>query len=509
MNRLLAWSLIAVAGVVAAPAAAHAAPRLYSIAEFNAAQANLRGVEIRVEGRVSTYGNNIIRFRHCDKVLFRTPEGLLASLKGVKNVEVTGTLTREDGRTEFQVTSVRQLPTDLETFQKRRREVRLDSPEQWSELGEWARRRAAFYDNDPDLLARGEEALLRAIEIRRRNAARTAPEQFLQLAADVRKLNLPETLYRSLVHEAYWLRWELTQKKTGAVLEALASDIEHDLPGSAEPLRAPDAALRKKYLANPLKIYDVADEPERRALHRMLYSEVVLRQISSRLASDAGNGFEMADLLEQRLPEQRALAESWRDRALAGRAAEVDTLPRKEMLALAEQYRTRNQPRQADQIIESWLTLRRRKLQADDIEGLLQLTDEYRTLLKRDDVADRILFEVYEANPGATETAERLERRGYRLKDGRWITAEEFNTRPEGMLERALREGRVEVGMTGAQVRKSVGEPLVIAKAATAGLVTEIWIYGQGNAARLVIRLAKRATQRDLAVVSLDNVLAH
>jgi hypothetical protein len=70
-------------------------------------------------------------------------------------------------------------------------------------------------------------------------------------------------------------------------------------------------------------------------------------------------------------------------------------------------------------------------------------------------------------------------------------------------LERAIREGRVEPGMTAGNVRRALGEPLSKARAATAGQVTEIWTYGLSDASRLVVRLMKRAEQKESTVVDV------
>ena len=161
---------------------------------------------------------------------------------------------------------------------------------------------------------------------------------------------------------------------------------------------------------------------------------------------------------------------------------------------------------EADHLIETWLTIRLRKLEADDTEGLLELTDDYRKLLRQNDVANRLLIDAWKRNPKAADFTERLENEGYHLDGTNWVTAAEFNSRPEGQLEQAIREGRVEPGMTVSHVRRSLGEPAAQARAATAGQVTEVWRYEFSGSTQLVVRFVRRAAQAEMTVVGVAHL---
>jgi hypothetical protein len=264
-----------------------------------------------------------------------------------------------------------------------------------------------------------------------------------------------------------------------------------------------DDVLLKKYLAEPLETYASADASERRKIHRLLYADLIMRAIVARLEDDASNGFEIADQIDRVIPEQHSRAEEYRDRALKSRAAEIDKLTRAQVIELAEEYRSRQKPKQADQVLESWLTKRLRALDPDDTEGLLDVTNDYRRLLRQEALADRLLIEAWKRNPKVGDIIERLKELGYRLFEGSWLSAAEFSDRPEGHLEQAIRQGRIETGMTAGNVRRALGEPLSKARAATAGQVAEIWTYGLSDASRLVVRLVKRTDQKESTVVSV------
>ena len=506
---LAGWYGVLIAGglslLLGCPTLAHAAlPRLLSVQELNEQAARLSGRPLRVEGRVLLFGRDNLRFKNC-RIPFRSKEALPRFPRKVTNVEVTGRLQRVGDELEFQVERMTEQSSDISTYHERRRQLDGKTPERWYALGMWASQRGQFY-KDHELLALGEEASLRGIDLERRQTPPDRVALLTRLAARAKSMNLPSALQYSLIHEAYRLRIDALDKATVEQRRALAKDIDRDLPAAKTPLEPNDLPLTSRYAEKPLDVYEAADPAARRKIHRLMYTAALLPALTGELAADSSNGFDVAEQVDQQFPEQHKLAEQYRDQALAHRAGEVDKLTRREVLNLAEQYRDRKQPQQADRILESWLTLRRRRLDKNDVEGLLQVADDYRKLLRRNEISDRLLLESAERNPTSAEVAERLERAGYRLRDGVWLSAEDFDTRTESRLERALREGRVEPGMTGTQVRKGLGSPLSIARSATSGQICETWLYGQAETSRLAVLLVKRRSQLDLQVVEVRQV---
>jgi hypothetical protein len=460
-------------------------------------------VQYQVEGRGALLNRRRVQFRNC-RIQFEATNDLAAPSRRNSNLEVTGTVVR-DAQTKayfFQVESLRELPNDLETFLERRRTLRDQSAEAWYSLGDWARHRGEFY-KDQELLARAEEADLRGLEIEWHGPARGDSAKLLALADKAHRLGLPEKLAQELRHEALVDAWRKSRQKSGDALSGLLAQMAELLPDSTVPLSDPHTRLQEDYFAAPLDVYRSTDDLGRKTLHRLLYLDVLLRSIAPEIAADGSNGFAIAEKIDSLAPERHALAEKYRDRALAARAQEVETLTKTDMLALAEEYRDRQQPQRAEQLIESWLTLRQRRLEPDDTEGLIVLTDEYRTLLKRQDLADRLLKEGWKKNPRATDIAERLERAGYRLHEGAWLSASEYNNRPEGQLDQAIRAGRVEIGMSAGSVRRSLGEPQRLARSATSGQITEIWTYDQIGSTRLTVRLQRNRRQTESTVVEV------
>jgi len=458
---------------------------------------------IQVEGRVSLYSGRRLLLRNCP-IPFLSKTELPVLAHKIPNVEVTGKVLF-DARTReytFDVASVREAPSDVERFHEKRRQLRQAPAEDWYALGEWAASRGHFYSDD-DLLARSEEANQRGLEIERKSQARHDAPELLKLAAKARTLRLPQSISQELTHEAFWLLRESSRNFPAPRLEELAKQMAEELPDATVALNFWPADLWKRYELSAQETYAAADPAGRKRIHRLLYVDILLRAITPRLAADGSNGFEIADEIVRLLPERPDVADKFRDRALAARAAEVEKLTRSQMLDLREKYRDRGQAQVGERLIESWLTLRIRALEPDDTEGLLELTEDYRRLLKRDDVADRMLIEGWRRNPKASDLVERLDKAGWRLVEGSWITESDFANRPEGRLDRAIRAGLVEHGMTLAQVRRSRGKPDSLSRAVTAGQVTELWSYAVSNESHLIVRFVKRPGQEEPTVADV------
>lgn len=480
-----------------------------SVKEFNekleswkSADKDPSALTLEIEGRVKIYSNDRLTLENC-KVLFLSKAELPERTRKSLNVVVIGKVSRDPRTSEhtFRIASIRIIPGEIEQFFERRRKIRQGSAEDWYALGRWAAVRGEFYADDK-LLAHAEEAWRHGIEIERKARSKNDPEGLLELAGKALQYQML-TLGIELKHEAFHLLCEPSRELSADELEKLADRLVAALPGAREHFEFLPGELLADYKRSPLVTYSAANAATRRQLHRWLYVGLQLRLITAGLKPDGSNGFEIAEQIDRIVPEQRALAEHYRDQALQARAAEVEKLTRAQVIELFEQYRLRNQQRAADEFLESWLTLRKRRLESDDTEGLLILSEDYRRMLKRNDLADRMLIDGWERNPKAVDLKDRLEKEGYRLFEGRWISEQEFAARPEGKLEQAIRAGLVERGMTVGQVRRSRGQPDSQARSATAGQVTEFWTYRLADSTQLIVRFVKRAGQAEMSVAEV------
>ncbi len=458
-----------------------------------------------VEGRVTLYFQDHLRlFGMKDPPVLFVSNSELPDLNR-KWALVTGKVHIDPKSDEytFDVASAKEVPSDIEKFRDRRRKLFSTRPPapaaDWYEIGRWAEAHGQFYKDD-ELLKESAEAYRHGIDVDRRERAKDDPQGFFELAELAQSFRLPATVAQELTHEAFHLLVQHSANQPLPELVELAQRMAEKLPGALVPLEYSPLELAKQYQAQPVAAYAGAGPADRRKLHRLLYTGLLLRTIEPPPGSDKGSGFEFADKLEkvakkieELVPEQKdRLAEEYRDRALNARAADPEKLTKSQILDLVEQYRQRGTPRLGEQLLETWLTLRLRRLDPDDTEGLLEVTEEYRRLLKRNDLADRLLIDGWKRNPQARDLAERLERAGYRLFEGAWLPEDQFTSRPEGRLEKAIRAGLAEPGMTASQVRRSRGKPDSFSRAATSGQVTELWSYSLSDGSRLVVRFVKR-----------------
>ncbi len=73
------------------------------------------------------------------------------------------------------------------------------------------------------------------------------------------------------------------------------------------------------------------------------------------------------------------------------------------------------------------------------------------------------------------------------------MTKEEADARPVEPIVQAMREGRVIVNMSPEQVRKTLGAPDRVARAASTSQIHEAWIYGSRSG--LVVHFLRYAAR--------------
>lgn len=483
---------------------------VYSVEAFVERGQYIANVPVTVEGRVAIIAGGEIRFRKCE-VRFKPANASVKIPDRSKNLRVVGHVLRNTGgqsETIFSVKAVEVAPEDLQALANLVGSIRRTAPaEEWYKAARWGEARARFYD-DVDLQKKAEEVYAKGFAIERKQVKDGNPEVLLELAQRVKERELPDSIRTSLVHEYCARLWEKLKKASVPPSrqdwETLATQLAEKLPNCKEPLGVVDGALKRNYLITPVPEYDKAVAATRLTLHRYLYIDVQEQIILPQLAADGANGFEIAALIDEKVPELHTRAETLRETVLAMQAAEVNKMSRSEVTELAKAYRERNNEKSAAQVLESWLFLKRRNLPPNDVEAGLDLANDYRTLLKQDEAADKLLIGLAQRHPGAAEVQTLLTGRGYRFFDKRWMTQAEYAARPERKREIALAEGRIEPGMTASEVRQAKGTPQSLARVLSTKQVTEVWTYKQADSTSIAVYLAKdRRTPGDSQVVRI------
>ena len=468
------------------------------------------GVNYKLEGRLSSISGSLLKLKKCS-LRFRPSAGeKFAKFRNRKVVEIFGKLEKQRGKTVFVVSHLNYLASELETFRVKKSVIQNGKPQDWYLLAQWIGRRAKFYD-DPQLRAPVVEANRKGLELERNNLKDDTPDAVLALAKKSADLKLPDADRMQYVHEAYRIRWGLLRnskqpKMKEAKIVKLLDDMVGRLPGSSDRLPTPQPDLEKKYHGDPLAVYRSADKTARKKVHRIFYSEVMLASILRVAAADGSNDLEIAKKLEQTLPELHTLAASYRDRGLAYRLKRGDSLTRPEMLELAEIFRRRKQPLEAQQSVAKWLKALETQSRKEGPVGLMRVAEEYIDLLEDKQRAVKLLQEAYALSPEAEQISSRLKQLGFQRHEGRWIPLKQFNAIPEEPLRKAIRVGRVVVGMTAKQVESTLGAPTATTRIVTAGQLSELWIYGERSASRLTVHLLRTTRRSDLKAIRISQV---
>ncbi len=454
------------------------------------------GLSITLEGRYSAASGNLLRLEKCELQFRPEPGKTLPRVpRDSRNVQVTGVLKEAGNSFVFIVKQLRELPSDAEEYKKRLAAIDSGKPEQWYELGEWARSRGKFYD-DESLIEQGQQAFLQGLTGERRNLEVGDTDGLLALSSRAGELGLSRALQQELRHEAWRVRWETQRRAEEPDYQPIFKALAREFPGSAVPAEDVEPELVTAYQQDPLGTYRKTAVEERGVLHRLFFREVVEHQIAAKVAADGSNGSAIAAELEQRLPELAARAEMHRQRELEYRLGLVSRATRGEAMALAETFREREQPALARRALSGWLANRTTELRKEGTSGLLQASDDYLSLLDDKATATKLLEEAYALTPESAAVRKRFEQLGYRFEAGRWVEFTAPRMVPEDPIQQTIRDGHVTVGMSPSQVRQTLGAPRKITRIASLGKIHEVWQYPEGRGKSLTVHFLRRSHHR-------------
>lgn len=517
VSALLMFMLVAPAVLEAA-----GAQSVQSFVELKPQWPELVGSTFRIEGPYAILTRDSLRMRNCD-LSFKASQPLKLSGSS-KVIEVSGRLAKDanSGKLYFEIDQIRQLPTDLQTMSERERAIQRGTSEQWYELADWARRRGKFYD-DEELLERAKIANRKGLTLERQELKELTAAALKALANQVPELGLEDSLRLDWLHESYWLEWEALQKSapkpdlTADEIDVakdpvfqLLSRLDGDLPGAKARANDVLPLLVNEYRRNPISTYRNAPDAKRRVLERLFHLEVARAAIARVTKPDGSNGSEVADRIDELIPEQHELAEKHRDAELTFLAANAATLTRTQLGELMQRCRDRKQEALAKEAAVRWLAKREVSLRKDGVTGLIQLADERLALLQDQAGAGAALLEAVPLAPRNEDLIERLKKLGYHEVNGRWVAqqakpqASNPMPMPESELERFIRIGVPKVGMTSAQLLKCLGSPQSLTRVATAGRVTETWTYRDGTSVRYTVTVERRPNRGTAEVVTVQ-----
>ena len=478
----------------------------------------------RIEGRYAILTRDSLRMRNCD-LPFKSTQQLKASGTS-KVIEVSGRLAKEttSGKLYFEIDQIRFLPTDLQSLTERERAISRGAAKQWYELAEWATARGKFY-NDDELLERAKVITRNGLKLERGELKELTPQALRQLSARVTVLGLDEALRLDWLHESLSLEWESLQKSapkpdltadefdvTKDPLFQFLQKVDQDMPGATTRADNVLPLEVNEYRRNSVLTYRNANDSRRRKFERLFHVEVATAAIRRITKPDDSNGDEVANRLDEFLPEQHDLAEQHRDRELAFLSKNSATLSRNRLGELVQRCRDRKQEALAKEAITLWLTRREQSLRKDGVTGLIQIADDRLALLQDQPGAGALLLEALKLAPTNEDIHERLTKLGYQKVNDQWVQPQGAPLTPnspqpagaETDLERNIRLGVPKVDMTSAELLKCLGSPQSLTRVATSGGITETWIYRDGVTVRHTITVERKIQRGTAKVVAVQ-----
>ncbi|MCX7421581.1 MAG: hypothetical protein NT013_18825 [Planctomycetia bacterium] len=499
------------------------AQSIQSFVELKDKWADFVGSSFRIEGHTTIVTKNYVKFKACD-LTFRSSKPLPKLVGNSKVVEISGRMAKEnDGKLFFEIESIKELPTDTQTVKQRENALSRASSKEWYELAEWTAARGSFYD-DEELLKKAKALSQTGLKIERTELKEITPEALRKLAKRAKAEGLGNAQSLELRHEAYWLEWESLRKtpppaELNAEIEVskdplfvFLKQLDAEFAGATVKVNDVLPLLANEYRRNPVLSYHNADVSVRPVFHRLFHTEVATVAIARVTKPDGSNGTEIADRIDELVPEQHALAEKHRDLDLSYQALNSSNLARTQLNDLVQRCRDRKLEDTAQESIKRWLVRREQSLRKDGVTGLIQLSDERLALQQDQDGAASLLLEAIEQTPTNTNITERLTKLGFKEVNGRWINPNS-NAAPiessvaqsaDAQIEMNIRRGIPSKDMTPAQLLRCLGAPSSVTRIATAGQVTETWTYREGLIVRYTATIERRPNRGTAKVIAIQ-----
>jgi hypothetical protein len=499
---------------------------LESFVEQKAQWPDLVGSTFRIEGRYSVFTRDLVRMRNCELAFKPLQQLKTPGTSNSKVIEISGRLAKEanNGKLYFEIDQVHFLPSDLQSLMERERAISRGTSKQWYELAEWATARGKFYSDD-ELLERAKVINRKGLQLERQELQELTPQALRKLSARVLALGLEETLRFDWLHESLSLEWESLQKSapkpdlsadefdvTKDPLFQFLRRIDKELPGALT--RADDVLPLEvnEYRRNSVLSYRNANDSRRRKLERLFHIEVATAAIRRMAKPDDSNGGEVANRIDEFLPEQHETAEQYRIRELAFLSKNSASLSRNRLGELVQRCRDRKQEVLVKEAITLWLARREQSLRKDGVTGLIQIADDRLALLQDEAGAGALLLEALKLAPTNEDIQERLTKLGYQKVNGQWVSPQvaapmpnaPAAIEPESEIERNIRLGVPTKGMTAAELLKCLGAPQSLTRVVTAGQVSETWIYRDGMVVRHMITVQRRVKAGTASVVAVQ-----
>ena len=289
----------------------------------------------------------------------------------------------------------------------------------------WAERRAKdFKDNALLDRARAIEGDALRIESEMKRLGVDAPREWLAMAQDARRREVPEPEPSALGHRA--LKAKLAAATTAADLKAVIEEIKAFFPEAAD--RSGVGAINLARVGRPLRrrsrrrrtarLRPGAQGTRSPALGRRHRATARARGLPRPAVGPRAR----PSRRRRRSPKSRHCQRELLEKATRLARQDLGSLRLSEVKALAAVYRDKlQQPEEALQVLGDWLKIQRDRLSATDAEGPLELANLYEELLQDRVTAVELLRKAWRIDPSSKEIAEAFRSRGFRKVNDDWV----------------------------------------------------------------------------------------
>ena len=210
---------------------------------------------------------------------------------------VRGVLKRDGGRLICAVTDIKPVASDLDRLERGLASLSAKDFETRKAWARWAERRAKdFKDNALRDRARTIEGDALRIESEMKRLGVDAPREWLSMAQEARRRQVPEPEPSALGHRA--LKAKLAAATDAADLTAVIEEIKAFFPNAAADQASGRINLARwegPYGDDPAGTYRTAPPPVRKALDRRLWADATARLLELQAAQDLPSALAAAE----------------------------------------------------------------------------------------------------------------------------------------------------------------------------------------------------------------------
>lgn len=462
----------------------------------------MEGLAIEVEGRVSTVSRGEMRFQG-SRLNVILPED--ARPRGGSTYKVRGDMRPADGKTVFVARSIETYPSDLERLNVAEAKLKPNVSEGWLELADEFLQRAKFYKDD-ELKARATEVVDQGLKA----AVAEASDDIAKLneAAQLALDRGSEDVAALARHRVVRLQWSaiadrLDTDTDQAIVDAnlLLDRLGRDLPGATEPMTEQREALVAAYGRDPFDAYSRVDAEQRRMIARILFAEILEATLAKRLLPNGSNADDIADELARRLPDRPDLEAAYREKAVASTMESIGNLAEADLLAFKKRLEEAGDAKRGAAALDAWLKSRLEAARKRGPTFIFNVGKDYERLKNDEETAVALFQESLEVDSRLIEAVKAMESHGYEKVGGKW---RKKMAKKAAALPEDVKLGEVREGMTDDQVRSSLrSAPDSVARIASFGLVTEVWIYRDF---KRVVTLRRRSIDGEARVVEVGEL---